>query len=107
VEEAEALFAKPWADGVAMTANLLAATTGMKQGEVLAVRGGDIGESVLNVAHSWSAMDGLKSPKKGEARGVHFLLEVREVLLAQLATNPHTDVPEEEHFVFWRLVPAA
>jgi integrase len=39
VEEAGALFAKPWADGAAMAANLLSATTGMRQGEVLAVRG--------------------------------------------------------------------
>jgi integrase len=43
VEEAGALFAKPWTDAAAMAANLLSATTGMRQGEVLAIRGGDIG----------------------------------------------------------------
>ena len=68
VEEAGALFANPWADGAAMAANLLSGTTGMRQGEVLVIRGGDIGEGVLNVAHSWSAVDGLKSPKNGETR---------------------------------------
>jgi integrase len=47
VEEAGALFARPWADGAAMAANLLSATTGMRPGEVLAIRGGDIGEAVL------------------------------------------------------------
>jgi hypothetical protein len=52
-----------------MAGNLLSATTGMRQGEVLAVRGGDTGEDVLRVAHSWSPADGLKSPKNGEARG--------------------------------------
>jgi integrase len=88
-----------------MAASLLSATTGMRQGEVLAVRGGDIGEAVLNVAHSWSAADGLKSPKNGEARRVPLLPEVREALLAQLATNPHTDIPEAERFVFWGLAP--
>ena len=62
VEEAGALFAKPWADG-------------------------------------------LKSPKNGEARQVPLLPEVREALLARLATNPHTDVPEAERFVFWGTVP--
>jgi integrase len=82
VEEAGALFAKPWADGAAMAGNLLSATTGMRQGEVLAVRGGDIGEGVLSVGHSWSAEDGLKSPKNGEARPVPLLPEVREALLA-------------------------
>jgi integrase len=59
----------------------------------------------LNAAHSWSAADGLKSPKNGEARRVPLLPEVREALLAQLATNPHTDVPEAERFVFWGLAP--
>jgi integrase len=41
----------------------------------------------LNVAHSWSAADGLKSPKNGEARRVPLLPDVREALLAQLATT--------------------
>ena len=84
---------------------MLSATTGMRQGEVLAIRGGDIGEGVLNVAHSWSAADGLKSPKNGEARRVPLLPEVREALLVQLAANPHTDIPEAERFVFWGLAP--
>jgi integrase len=105
VEEAGALFAKPWADTAAMAANLLSATTGMRQGEVLAIRGRDIGEGVLNVAHSWSAADGLKSPKNGEERRVPLLPEVRAALLAQLAANPHTDIPEAERFVFWGTAP--
>jgi integrase len=105
VDEAGALFARPWADAAAMAANLLSATTGMRQGEVLAIRGRDIGEGVLNVAHSWSAADGIKTPKNGEARKVPLLPEVRAALLAVLAGNPHTDVPEAERFVFWGTVP--
>jgi integrase len=105
VDEAGALFAKSWADTAAMAANLLSATTGMRQGEVLAIRGVDIGEGVLNVAHSWSAADGLKSPKNGEARRVPLLPEVRAALLAVLAANPHTDIPEADRFVFWGLAP--
>jgi integrase len=101
VDEAGALFARPWADATAMAANLLSATTGMRQGEVLAIRGGDIGEAVLNVAHSWSAEDGLKTPKNGETRKVPLLPEVRMALLAVLAGNPHTDISEGERFVFW------
>ena len=103
VDEAGTLFAKRWTDGAAMAANLLSATTGMRQGEVLAIRAADIGDAVLTVAHAWSAADGLKSTKNGEDRRVPLLPEVREALLAQLATNPHTDVPEEERFVFWGL----
>jgi integrase len=59
----------------------------------------------LNIAHSWSAADGLKSPKNGEAWRVPLLSEVREALLSQLSTNPHTDIPEAERFVFWGLAP--
>jgi integrase len=88
-----------------MAASLLSATTGMRQGECLAIRGADIGEAFLNVAHSWSAADGLKSPKNGDTRKVPLLPEVREALLAQLAKNPHTDIPEAERFVFWGTVP--
>jgi hypothetical protein len=102
VEEAGALFARPWADGAAMAANRLSATTDMRQGEV---RGGDIGGGVLNAAHSWSAADGLKSPKTGEERRVSLLPEVRGLLLELLAENPHTDIPEAEQFVFWGLAP--
>ena len=105
VEEAGTLFSKPWTDSAAMAGNLLSATTGMRQGEVLAIRSGDIGEAILSVAHSWSTTDGLKSPKNGETRRVPLLPEVREALLAQLATNPHTDIPEGERFVFWGQAP--
>jgi hypothetical protein len=71
----------------------------------LAIRGADIGEDVLNAAHSWSAADGIKTPKNGEARKVSLLPEVREALLLQLATDLHTDIPEVERFVFRGLAP--
>jgi integrase len=100
-EEAAALFERPWADAAAMTANLLAATTGMRKGEILAIRGADIGEAVLNVNHSWSPADGLKSPNNGETRRVPLLPEVRAALMERLAANPYKDVPEGERFVFW------
>jgi integrase len=105
VDEAGALFSRPWSDSAAYAGNLLAATTGLRQGEVLAIRGADIKESVLDVNHSWSTLDGLKSPKNGEARKVPLLPEVREALLAVLKTNPHTDVPEAEKFLFWGTAP--
>jgi integrase len=85
-----------------MTANLLSATVGIRRGEILAIRGADIGGAVLNVNHAWSTADGLKRPKNGEARRIPLLPEVRAALLAQLESNPHKDVPEGERFVFWR-----
>jgi integrase len=96
-----ALFEQPWADGAAMAANLVSATTGMRKGEILSIRGADIGETVLNDNHALSTEDGLKCPKNGEERRVPLLPKVRAALLAQLESNPHKDVPESARFVFW------
>jgi integrase len=99
IDEAAALFARKWGDEVARVGNLLAATTGLRAGEVLAIRKSDIGDTVLNVVHSWSATEGLKAPKNGEARKVPLLPEVRRALLDLLKGNPHTDCIDQ--FVFF------
>ncbi|MDR2742612.1 MAG: site-specific integrase [Treponema sp.] len=95
--EVQALFAAPWKDRRAYVASLLACTTGMRSGEVLALKRGDIEERTLNVRHSWSTYDGLKVPKNGEARRVPLLPEVRGLLLELLAENPHGP----EGFIFY------
>jgi hypothetical protein len=64
-QEAAAIFAAKWKDKRAYVGNLLACTTGLRSGEVLALRLEDIGEQTLNVCHSWSDFDGLKTPKTG------------------------------------------
>ena len=95
--EAQALFAAQWKDKRAYVGNLLACTTGMRSGEVLALKREDIGERVLNVRYSWSAYDGLKSPKNGEPRRVPLLPEVREKLLELAGDNPYGP----EGFIFY------
>jgi hypothetical protein len=100
-QEAEAVFTVPWNDKRAYVGNLLSITTGMRSGEVLAVRKSDIGEKVLSVKHSWSFMDGLKSPKNGEDRTVPLLPEVRGGLLDLLRDNPHE---VDDPFVFYGLL---
>jgi len=52
--EAQALFAVMWKDKRAYIASLLACTTGMRSGEVLAIKREDIEERVLNIRHSYS-----------------------------------------------------
>ncbi|GMO62947.1 MAG: hypothetical protein Ta2A_09870 [Treponemataceae bacterium] len=99
VDEAAALFRRKWSDKAAYVGNLLAATTGLRAGECLAVKKSAIGDTVLNVMHSWSCTDGLKCPKNGEARKVPLLPEVRAALLDLLESNPHTDYVDP--FVFW------
>jgi integrase len=95
--EVQALFVAPWKDKRAYTASLLACTTGMRSGEVLALKREDIEERALNVRHSWSTYDGLKAPKNGEARRVPLLPEVRGLLLELAADNPHGP----EGFIFY------
>jgi integrase len=87
--EAQALFAHPWNDERAYVGNLLSCTTGLRLGEVLALKKEDIGERTLNVRHSWSVQDGLKCPKNGETRRVPLFPEVRGTLLALADKNPH------------------
>jgi integrase len=75
--EAAAVFSIDWQDKRAYVGSLVAATTGARQGEVLALRRSDIGEDTINIAHSYSPVDGLKLPKNGHKRTVPLLPEVR------------------------------
>ena len=95
--EAQALFAMRWKDKRAYVGSLLACTTGMRSGEVLALRLEDIEARSLNVRNSWSSYDGLKKPKNGETRRVPLLPEVRGKLLELAAENPHGS----EGFIFY------
>jgi integrase len=101
--EAAAIFKVSWKDKRAYVGNLLSCTTGLRAGEVLALRKSDLfggGEYFLNVAHSWSSFDGLKLPKTNEARKIPLLPEVREKLMELLAENPHKS---ENPYIFYGL----
>ncbi|MDR0473623.1 MAG: integrase, partial [Treponema sp.] len=99
--EAAAVFAVGWKDKRAFVASLLACTSGMRQGECLALRRSDIGEETLNIAHSFSPIDGLKCPKNGYKRVVPLLPEVRAALLDLLKDNPHE---VDDPFIFFSLL---
>jgi integrase len=98
--EAETVFSVKWRDNRVYAANLLSITTGLRSGEVLALRKSDIGvpENILYIRHSWAYTDGLKSPKNGEERKVPLLPEVREKLLELLKENPHQG---DDPFIFY------
>jgi len=99
IDEAKALFDLRWEDDRARTANLVAATTGLRAGEIAALRLQDIGEDTLSVMHAWSNDDGLKSPKNGEQRTVPLLPEVRRHLLRLVEENPWQHGPQA--WVMW------
>ena len=101
-QEAAAVFNTTWKDKRAYVASLVAATTGARQGECLALRRSDIGEDTITIAHGFSLLDGLKCPKNGNKRVVPLLPGVRTALLDLLNDNPHE---VSNPFIFFSLYP--
>jgi integrase len=101
-DEAAALFKLKWPNERLFLANLLAATTGLRAGEIVALKRGSIGESVLIIDHAWGEVDHLKTTKTGETRRVPVMPEIRDRLRALADMNPH-----ENGFVFWGTLPNA
>jgi integrase len=85
-----------WGDERLYLANLLAATTGLRAGEVAALKDVDIQEASLTVRSSYLEGHGLKKTKTGKSREVPLLPGLRDRLLALAQLNPHAN-----SFVFW------
>jgi integrase len=79
-EEAHDLLANPsyWDNPIAYTASLLAACTGMRLGEIRALRPSDLRDGYIHVEHSVDVHGALKSTKTGDTRDIplpHSLME--------------------------------
>jgi integrase len=97
---ATAAFRAEWKDGRAKLANMLAAVTGMRQGEILALRLLDLGPDCLYVRGSWGNADGLKLPKNNEPRTVELPFpDLLQGLVAQGKKNPWG--ASQDSFIFW------
>ncbi|MDR0475000.1 MAG: site-specific integrase [Treponema sp.] len=97
---ATAVFRVEWKDGRAKLANMLAAVTGMRQGEILALRLQDLGPDCLYVRGSWGRMDGLKLPKNNKPRTVALPFpDLMQGLIQQAKQNPWGMSPDS--FIFW------
>ena len=100
--EAEKIFHEvEWSDKRAFTASLIACTTGLRSGEVLALRKSDIQEKFLLIRHSWSAMDKLKTTKTNAERKVNLYPEVKAKILELLDENPFKKTADP--FIFYSL----
>ncbi|MDR1468037.1 MAG: site-specific integrase [Spirochaetaceae bacterium] len=99
------IFRLEWPDCRAKTANMLAAVTGLRCGEVQALRVCDLGEGCLYVRHSWNRLEGYKMPKSNEERVVELPFRfVMDALREVAALNPHGTGLEAP--VFWAEVSA-
>jgi integrase len=84
-EEVEKLFNLEWRDPRSRLVNRIASQTGMRMGEIRALRICDIHEDRISVKHSWSKVDGgLKCTKNRETREIPILPELYQELLAYI-----------------------
>ncbi len=91
VGEVRTLFSRPglWRNPVAELANLTAAITGMRMGEIQALRHRDVRlDGLLVVEHSWSEEYGLKETKTYRSREIPIPATFARRLYAQ---NGHDD----------------
>jgi len=97
---ATAVFRVEWKDDRAKLANMLAAVTGMRQGEILALRLQDLGPDCLYVRSSWGKADGLKLPKNNKPRTVELPFpDLLQRLINLGKKNPWGVSPDS--FIFW------
>lgn len=107
IETAQELFRSgDFGSSYSKLANLVAMATGMRAGEIQALRRGDIGEDCLFVRHNYVSKngEGLKECKNGEAREIPITQDLRALLLKQVLTNPYKE--GDNAFVFWGLLPS-
>jgi integrase len=88
-KEAEDLFKLDWKDKKVMLVNMVAMTTGLRIGEILALKAENIGEKYLVIENSFSAIDGLKSTKTEKDRLVPIIPAIRDAMLYLAKLNPH------------------
>jgi integrase len=92
-----------WQDERAKLANMLAAVTGMRHGEILALRLQDLGPDCLYVRGAWGSVDGLKLPKNNKPRTVELPLpDLLQRLIQQAKQTPWGVSPDS--FIFWSTV---
>ncbi len=95
-----AIFRTEWEDNRAKLANMLAAVTGMRSGEILALRFQDLGSDCLYVRGSWNRADKIKSTKNNKPRTVEIPFpDLMQGLIELAKQNPWGVSPDS--FVFW------
>lgn len=99
--EVKKLFSVEWKGERERIASALAMVSGLRSGEVLALRREDIGEDRILVRHSWSVQDGLKCTKTSKERIAPLLPAIRKELIRLVDSNPH----DSNGFIFYGLLP--
>ena len=99
-EIAQAIFRVEWEDERARLANMLAAVTGLRAGEIQGLRVQDLGGDCIHVRHSWNFRDKMKTTKNNESRTVEVPFpSLIHALLDLAKNNPHG--ASMDSFIFW------
>lgn len=101
-EIAQAIFSIEWKSQKAKLGNLVAMLTGMRIGEIRALKVKDLGKDCLYVNHSWNDREGLKAPKNGESRIVQFPFPslINEMIGLAKSSPVYRGIDD---FIFWGL----
>jgi integrase len=95
----ETRIAEVWAGDVRhYSANLLAASTGMRLGEVQALQVQNVHVDRIEVCHAWERGYGLKEPKRGSVRTVPIMATVGKWMRTVLDGSPYQ---EADDLVYW------
>ena len=108
-KQVNALFSAKWENEMAYTACLLAATTGMRMGEIRALTVEQIHDDFINVNASWSQVDNRKSTKSGKDRVVPICKDIHDMLFkiapqkSGLIFTLNGETPVDHKFISERL----
>lgn len=93
----QALLQTQWKHSQSKLAFFISVFSGMRSGEIRALRMQDLGNNCFYVSHSYNDIDGLKCTKNGEPRTVNFPFDnVIQKMLELGYQNPHND-----KYIFW------
>jgi hypothetical protein len=99
-EIVQMLFHIEWPDERSRLANMLAAVTGLRAGEIQGLRVQDLGKNCLYIRHSWNCRDGLKTTKNNEIRTVEIPFpSLINDLISLAKNNPHG--AGINSYIFW------
>lgn len=99
LEVVKEVFNFKWENETSKLANYLAFKTGMREGEIKALKKGDIKNGYLEVKNSWNSADKLKETKNNGTRLIPIDDELQRLLENKVAKNPYTK--KDNAFVFW------
>ncbi|MCF7953879.1 MAG: site-specific integrase [Spirochaetales bacterium] len=91
IEEVKSFFSQEWNDPRYYAINLIAATTGMRMGEIRALKRKVVHNDYLEISVSWEKGYGLKGTKTGRSRNVPIPEKTYSAIQEVMALSPYRE----------------